>query len=224
MRSPDDKDPAAALAFKIMTDPFVGKLTFVRVYSGVIKSGDKVLNPRTGNEERVGRLLLMHANKREEISEIRAGHICAFLGLKDVRTGDTLCDIKQPVLLEAMDFPEPVISLAVEPASKKDQEKMALGLSKLAEEDPSFRFYTDEETGQTIIAGQGELHLEIIVDRLKREHKVEVITGAPQVSYREAISTTSNGEGKFVRQSGGRGQFGHVLLRLESTVGQLDDK
>jgi elongation factor G len=223
-RLPDDKEPAAALAFKIMTDPFVGKLTFVRVYAGVIKSGEKVLNPRTGDEERVGRLLLMHANKREEISEIHAGHICAFLGLKDVRTWDTLCDIKNPVVLEAMDFPDTVISLAVEPATKKDQEKMAIGLTKLAEEDPSFKFFTDEETWQTIIAGQGELHLEILVDRLKREHKVEVITGAPQVSYREAISSSSKGEGKFVRQSGGRGQFGHVLLRLESTVGEVDDK
>jgi len=190
----------------------------------VIKSGDKLLNPRTGNEERVGRLLLMHANKREEVGEIHAGHICAFLGLKDVRTGDTLCDTKKEVLLEAMDFPEPVISLAVEPVSKNDQEKMWLGLSKLAEEDPSFRFYTDEETGQTIIAGQGELHLEIIVDRLKREHKVEVNTGKPQVSYREAISMTQTGEGKFVRQTGGRGQYGHVLLRLESTKGETNEK
>jgi elongation factor G len=219
MRKPDDKEPAAALAFKIMTDPFVGKLTFVRVYSGVIKSGDKLLNPRTGNEERVGRLLLMHANKREEISEIHAGHICAFLGLKDVRTGDTLSDMKDPVLLEAMDFPEPVISLAVEPTSKKDQEKMGLGLSKLAEEDPSFRFFTDEETGQTIIAGQGELHLEIIVDRLKREHKVEVQTGAPQVSYRETIfGDEVEAESKFVRQSGGRGQYGHVVLKMSNWV------
>lgn len=224
IRYPDDKEPAAALAFKIMTDAFVGRLTFVRVYSGVIKSGDKLLNPRTGNEERVGRLLLMHANKREEVGEIHAGHICAFLGLKDVRTGDTLCDTKKEVLLEAMDFPEPVISLAVEPVSKNDQEKMWLGLSKLAEEDPSFRFYTDEETGQTIIAGQGELHLEIIVDRLKREHKVEVNTGKPQVSYREAISMTQTGEGKFVRQTGGRGQYGHVLLRLESTKGETNEK
>ncbi len=215
LRMPDDTAPASALAFKIMTDPFVGKLTFVRVYSGVIKSGDKLLNPRTGNEERVGRLLLMHANKREEISEIHAWHIAAFLGLKDVRTWDTLSDMKQPVLLEAMDFPEPVISLAVEPVSKKDQEKMWLGLSKLAEEDPSFRFYTDEETGQTIIAGQGELHLEILADRLKREHKVEVITGAPQVSYRETIMGDEvEAESKFVRQSGGRGQYGHVVLKM----------
>lgn len=216
-RKPDDKEPASALAFKIMTDPFVGKLTFVRVYSGTIKSGDKLLNPRTGNEERVGRLLLMHANKREEISEIHAGHIAAFLGLKDVRTGDTLTDIKQPVLLEAMDFPEPVISLAVEPASKKDQEKMGQWLAKLAEEDPSFRFYTDEETGQTIIAGQGELHLEILADRLKREHKVEVVTGAPQVSYRETVfGDEIEAEAKFVRQSGGRGQYGHVVLKMSS--------
>lgn len=214
-RAPSDDAPASALAFKIMTDPFVGTLTFVRIYSGVVKSGDALLNTRTGNKERIGRLLLMHANKREEISEIHAGHIAAFLGLKDVKTGDTLCDIKDPIVLERMEFPEPVISIAVEPASKKDQEKMGLGLGKLAYEDPSFRFYTDEETGQTIIAGMGELHLEIIVDRLKREHKVEVVTGKPQVAYREAISKNADGEGKFVRQSGGRGQYGHVLIHLE---------
>jgi elongation factor G len=200
-REPNDSEPASALAFKIMTDPYVGTLTFARVYSGVIKSGDALLNPRTGEKERVGRLLLMHANKREEISEIHAGHICAFLGLKDVKTGDTLCDQKQPIILERMEFPEPVISIAVEPASKKDQEKMGLGLGKLAYEDPSFRFYTDEESGQTIIAGMGELHLEIIVDRLKREHKVEVVTGKPQVAYREAITTNADGEGVFKRQS-----------------------
>lgn len=214
-RKPSDDEPVSALAFKIMTDPFVGTLTFVRVYSGVIKSGDALLNPITGEKERVGRLLLMHANKREEISEIHAGHICAFLGLKDTRTGNTLCDQKSPIILERMEFPEPVINIAVEPVSKKDQEKMGLGLNKLAYEDPSFRYYSDEETGQTIIAGMGELHLEIIVDRLKREHKVEVNTGKPQVAYREAITKTANGEGKFVRQSGGRGQYGHVLLRLE---------
>lgn len=214
-RQPDDAEPASALAFKIMTDPYVGTLTFARVYSGVIRSGDALLNPRTGDKERVGRLLLMHANKREEISEIHAGHICAFLGLKDVKTGDTLCDQKDPIILERMEFPEPVISIAVEPASKKDQEKMALGLGKLAYEDPSFRFYTDEESGQTIIAGMGELHLEIIVDRLKREHKVEVVTGKPQVAYREAITQNADGEGVFKRQTGGRGQYGHVVLHME---------
>ncbi len=214
-RQPDDSEPASALAFKIMTDPYVGTLTFARVYSGVIRSGDALLNPRTGDKERVGRLLLMHANKREEISEIHAGHICAFLGLKDVKTGDTLCDQKDPIILERMEFPEPVISIAVEPASKKDQEKMALGLGKLAYEDPSFRFYTDEESGQTIIAGMGELHLEIIVDRLKREHKVEVVTGKPQVAYREAITQNADGEGVFKRQTGGRGQYGHVVLHME---------
>lgn len=214
-RKPDDKEPVSALAFKIMTDPFVGTLTYVRVYSGVIKSGDTLLNPITRQKERVGRLLLMHANKREEISEIHAGHICAFLGLKDTKTGHTLCDIKDPILLESMDFPEPVIQLAVEPKAKKDQEKLALSLSKLADEDPSFRYFSDPESNQTIIAGMGELHLEIIVDRLKREHKVEVETGKPQVAYREAITKLGEGEGKFVRQSGGRGQYGHVLLKLE---------
>ena len=224
MRKPDDKEPVSALAFKIMTDPFVGKLTFVRVYSGVINSWDKLLNPRTDNEERVGRLLLMHANKREEISDIHAWHICAFLGLKDVRTGDTLCDIKNTVLLEPMNFPKPVISLAVEPVSKKDQEKMGLWLTKLAEEDPSFRFFTDEETGQTIIEWMGELHLEIIVDRLKREHKVEVQTGKPQVAYRETITGAAEGEGKFVRQSGWRGQFGHCWLKLASWTDEKGEK
>lgn len=214
-REPDDKEPASALAFKIMTDPYVGTLTFVRVYAGVVRSGDALLNPRTGEKERIGRLLLMHANKREEISEIHAGHIAAFLGLKDVKTGDTLCDQKQTIMLERMEFPEPVISIAVEPASKKDQEKMGLGLGKLAYEDPSFRFYTDEETGQTIIAGMGELHLEIIVDRLKREHKVEVVTGKPQVSYRETIMINADGEGIFKKQSGGRGQYGHVRIHME---------
>ncbi len=214
-RAASDSEPVSALAFKIMTDPYVWVLTFVRVYSGIIKSGDQLLNPISGEKERVGRLLLMHANKREEISEIHAGHICAFLGLKDTRTGNTLCDMKNPIILERMEFPEPVISIAVEPVSKKDQEKMALWLGKLAYEDPSFKFYTDEETGQTIIAGMGELHLEIIVDRLKREHKVEVTTGKPQVSYRETITKDAKGEGKFVRQSGGRGQYGHVLMKLE---------
>jgi elongation factor G len=214
-RKPDDGDPVSAIAFKIMNDPFVGTLTYVRVYSGVIKSWDKLVNPITGQEERVGRLLLMHANKREEIGEIHAGHICAFLGLKDTRTGNTLCDTKHEIILEKMEFPEPVISIAIEPASKKDQEKMWIWLSKLGYEDPSFRYYSDEESGQTIIAGMGELHLEIIVDRLKREHKVEVNTGKPQVAYRETITQSAKGEGKFVRQSWGRGQFGHCRLRLE---------
>jgi len=214
-RNPDDKEPVSAIAFKILTDPFVGTLTYVRVYSGVIHSGDSLLNPVTWQRERVWRLLLMHANKREEISEIHAGHICAFLGLKDTRTGNTLCDEKNPVILEKMTFPEPVIDIAIEPKSKADQEKMGLALSKLSYEDPSFRYYTDKESNQTIIAGMGELHLEIIVDRLKREHKVEVITGKPQVSYRETITQSAQGEWVFKKQSWGRGQFGHVLLRLE---------
>lgn len=206
-----------------MTDPFVGTLTYVRVYSGTINSGDTLLNPITGERERVGRLLLMHSNKREEIKSISEGHICAFLGLKNTQTGHTLCDMKAPVILEEMTFPEPVISLAIEPVSKKDQERLGIGLNKLGTEDPSFKYYTDEETGQTIIAGMGELHLEIIVDRLKREHKVEVNTGSPQVSYRETITQTAEGEGVFKRQTGGRGQFGHVWLRLESTRGEKDE-
>jgi len=214
-RKPSDAEPAAALAFKIMTDPFVGTLTFVRVYSGTIKSWDTLLNPITGNKERVWRLLLMHSNKREEISEVRAGHIAAFLGLKEVHTGHTLCDMKDPILLESMEFPDPVISLAVEPKSKKDQEKMGIALSKLAQEDPSFTYHSDEESNQTIIAGMGELHLEIIVDRMKREYKVEVETGKPQVAYREAITQSAQGEGKFTRQTWGRGQYGHVKLRIE---------
>jgi elongation factor G len=215
-REPGKNNPASAIAFKIMTDPFVGTLTYVRVYSGTIKSGDTLLNPLTGERERIGRLLLMHSNKREEIKEISEGHICAFLGLKNTKTGHTLCDMKDPVILEQMKFPEPVISLAIEPVSKKDQEKLGIGLSKLGDEDPSFKYFSDEETGQTIIAGMGELHLEIIVDRLKREHKVEVNTGNPQVSYREAINATAQGEWVFKRQTGGRGQYGHVLLRLEN--------
>lgn len=214
-RKPDDNEPVSAIAFKIMTDPFVGTLTFVRVYSWVIKSWDFLLNSVSWQKERVGRLLLMHANKREEISEIHAGHICAFLWLKDTRTWNTLCDIKSSVLLEKMEFPEPVIQIAVEPKSKPDQEKMWMALWKLAYEDPSFKYYSDEESGQTIIAGMGELHLEIIVDRLKREHKVEVTTGKPQVAYRETITTNSNGEWVFKRQTWGRWQFGHVLLKLE---------
>jgi len=217
-RKPNDSEPVSAIAFKIATDPFVGTLTFVRVYSGIIKSGDALLNPLTRQKERVGRLLLMHANKREEISEIHAGHIWAFLGLKDTRTGHTLCDIKNPIILEKMTFPAPVIDIAIEPKSKADQERMGIALSKLAYEDPSFKYYTDPESNQTIIAGMGELHLEIIVDRLKREHKVEVNTGKPQVAYRETITHDAEGEGIFKRQTGGRGQFGHVLLRLEKNM------
>ncbi len=217
-RKIDDKEPVAAIAFKIATDPFVGTLTFVRVYSGIIKSGDTLLNPLTRQKERVGRLLLMHANKREEISEIHAGHICAFLGLKDTRTGHTLCDIKEPILLEKMEFPAPVIDIAIEPKSKADQERMGIWLSKLAYEDPSFKYYSDPESNQTIIAGMGELHLEIIVDRLRREHKVEVNTGKPQVAYRETIQQDADGEGVFKRQTGGRGQFGHVLLHLQKNM------
>ncbi len=211
---PDPKEPVAALAFKVATDPFVGTLTFVRVYSGTIKSWDTVLNSITGKKERIWRLLLMHSNKREEINEISAGHICAFLGLKDTKTGHTLCDVKHPIVLESMEFPEPVISLAVEPKTKKDQEKLWVALSKLSDEDPSFRYFTDEETLQTIIAWMGELHLDIIVDRLKREYKVEVNTGAPQVSYRETIKGTAEGNGKFVRQSWGRGQYWHVIAEI----------
>ena len=217
-RKPNDQEPVSAIAFKIATDPFVGTLTFVRVYSGIIKSGDTLLNPLTRQKERVGRLLLMHANKREEIAEIHAGHICAFLGLKDTRTGHTLCDPKNPIILEKMTFPEPVIDIAIEPKSKADQERMGIGLSKLAYEDPSFKYYSDPDSNQTIIAGMGELHLEIIVDRLKREHKVEVTTGKPQVAYRETITQNAEGEGVFKRQTGGRGQFGHVLLKLEKNM------
>jgi len=217
-RKIDDKEPVAAIAFKIATDPFVGTLTFVRVYSGVIKTGDTLLNPLTRQKERVGRLLLMHANKREEISEIHAGHICAFLGLKDTRTGHTLCDMKDPIILEKMEFPAPVIDIAIEPKSKADQERMGIGLSKLAYEDPSFKYYSDPDSNQTIIAGMGELHLEIIVDRLRREHKVEVSTGKPQVAYRETITMDADGEWVFKRQTGGRWQFGHVLLHLQKNM------
>jgi len=214
-RPPADDAPFAALAFKIATDPFVGSLTFFRVYSGVLKSGDTVLNPVKQKKDRIGRLLQMHSNTREEIQEVRAGDIAAAVGLKDVTTGDTLTDPKDPITLEHMDFPEPVISVAVEPKTKPDQEKMGLALGKLAHEDPSFRVSTDEESGQTIISGMGELHLEIIVDRMKREFKVDANVGKPQVAYRETIRKTVEQEGKFVRQSGGRGQFGHVYIRLE---------
>ena len=214
-RTPSVTDPVSAIAFKIMTDPFVGTLTFVRVYSGTIKSGDTLLNSITGKKERVGRLLLMHANKREEISEISAGNLCAFLGLKETQTGHTLCDVNKPIVLEKMEFPDPVIHIAIEPKSKADQEKLGLALSKLMAEDPSFTAHSDEESGQTVIGGMGELHLDVIVDRLKREHKVEVNTGKPQVAYRETIFATAEGEGLFKKQSGGRGQYGHVVLRLE---------
>jgi len=214
-RHPSDTDPFAALAFKIATDPFVGTLTFFRAYSGVINSGDSVYNPVKGKKERIGRIVQMHANSREEIKEVRAGDIAAAVGLKDVTTGDTLCDLNNVITLERMEFPEPVISVAIEPKTKADQEKMGIALSKLAQEDPSFRVHTDEESGQTIISGMGELHLEIIVDRMKREFKVEANVGAPQVAYRETIRTKVEQEGKFVRQSGGRGQFGHVWLRIE---------
>ena len=214
-RMADDAEPFAALAFKIMTDPFVGSLTFVRVYSGVLSAGDTVLNSQSGNKERIGRILQMHANNREEIKELRAGDIGACVGLRDIYTGTTLSAVNSPVELERMEFPEPVISIAVEPKTKGDQEKMGLALNKLAQEDPSFRVRTDEESGQTIISGMGELHLEIIVDRMKREFKVEANIGQPQVAYRETIRKTVEQEGKFVRQSGGRGQYGHVWIRLE---------
>ncbi len=214
-RASDDAGPFASLAFKIATDPFVGTLTFFRVYSGVLKSGDTVYNPVKGKKERVGRILQMHSNSREEIKEVRAGDIAAAVGLKDVTTGDTLCELKDTVTLERMEFPEPVIAVAVEPKTKSDQEKMGVALSKLAQEDPSFRVSTDEESGQTIIAGMGELHLDIIVDRMKREFKVEANIGKPQVAYRETIRKAVEAEGKFVKQSGGRGQYGHVQIRIE---------
>jgi len=214
-RPSSDDAPFAALAFKIATDPYVGTLTFFRVYSGVLKSGDTLFNPVKRKRERVGRILQMHSNDREEIKEVRAGDIAAAVGLKDVTTGDTLCAQDAVITLERMEFPEPVISVAVEPKTKSDQEKMGIALSKLAQEDPSFRVRTDEESGQTIISGMGELHLEIIVDRMKREFSVEANVGAPQVSYRETIRKTIEQEGKFVRQSGGRGQYGHVFLRIE---------
>lgn len=214
-RHSSDDEPFAALAFKIATDPFVGSLTFIRVYSGVLNSGDSVLNATKDRKERIGRLLQMHANQREEIKEVRAGDIAACVGLKDVTTGETLCALDAPIILERMEFPEPVIAVAVEPKSKSDQEKMGLALGRLAQEDPSFRVRTDEESGQTIIAGMGELHLDIIVDRMKREFGVEANIGAPQVAYRETIRASVEQEGKFVRQSGGRGQYGHVWLRIE---------
>ena len=214
-RSADDDEPFAALAFKIATDPFVGNLTFFRVYSGVLYSGDTIYNSAKRKKERIGRILQMHSNDREEIKEVRAGDIAAAVGLKDVTTGDSLVDAKNVITLERMDFPEPVISVAVEPKTKADQEKMGIALQKLAKEDPSFRVHTDEESGQMIISGMGELHLEIIVDRMKREFKVEANVGRPQVAYRETIRKSVEQEGKFVRQTGGRGQYGHVFLRIE---------
>ena len=214
IRHSSDEEPFSALAFKVMTDPFVGKLTFFRVYSGILQSGSYVQNSSKGKRERVGRLLQMHANSREEISEVFAGDIAAAVGLKDTSTGDTLCDEKDLVILESMEFPEPVISLSVEPKSKADQDKMGQALAKLQEEDPTFRAHTDQETGQTIISGMGELHLDILVDRMRREFKVDANVGAPQVSYRETFRSSAQVEGKFVRQSGGRGQFGHVWIEF----------
>ncbi len=214
-RAADDDEPFAALAFKIATDPFVGNLTFFRVYSGVLNSGDTIYNPVKGKRERIGRILQMHANDRKEIKEVHAGDIAAAVGLKDVTTGDTLSDLKDIITLERMEFPEPVIAVAVEPKTKIDQEKMSIALQKLAKEDPSFRVASDEESGQTIISGMGELHLEVIVDRMKREFKVDANVGRPQVAYRETIRRAVEQEGKFVRQSGGRGQYGHVYLKIE---------
>jgi elongation factor G len=215
-RVASDEEPFAALAFKIATDPYVGKLTFFRVYSGILNSGSYVYNSTKDKKERIGRLLQMHANKREEIQEVRAGDIAAAIGLKETRTGDTLCVEKHPIILEIMRFPEPVISVAIEPKTKADQDKLGVALVKLSEEDPTFRVHTDSETGQTIISGMGELHLEVLVDRMKREFKVEANIGRPQVAYRETIRTpAADVEGKFVRQSGGRGQYGHVIINME---------
>jgi elongation factor G len=219
-RKPGDEEPFAALAFKIMTDPFVGQLSFIRVYSGVLVSGDTVLTSMKGRKERIGRLLQMHANERKEIKEVRAGDIAAVVGLKDVITGETISDVKRSITLERMVFPEPVISQAVEPKTKVDQEKMGVALGRLAQEDPSFRVHTDEESGQTIISGMGELHLEIIVDRMKREFGVEASVGKPQVAYRETFKKALESEGKFIKQSGGRGQYGHVWLKLEPQPGK----
>jgi elongation factor G len=214
-RHADDSEPLAALGFKIMTDPFVGQLIFIRIYSGVLKTGDSVLNPRTGKTERIGRLLKMHANKREEITEIMAGDICAAVGLKNLNTGDTICSDKSPILLESIDFPAPVIEVAVEPKTKVDQEKMGMALAKLAQEDPTFKVRTDITNGQTIISGMGELHLEIIVDRMMREYKVEANVGKPQVNYRETIRAKAEAEGKYIRQTGGSGNYGHAKIRIE---------
>ncbi|WMY96659.1 MAG: elongation factor G [Arsenophonus sp.] len=218
-RNPSDNEPFSSLAFKIATDAFVGNLTFFRVYSGVVKSGDTVFNSVKNKKERFGRIVQMHANKREEIREVRAGDIAAAIGLKEVTTGDTLCSLDKPIVLERMDFPQPVISVAIEPKTKTDQEKMGMALSRLAQEDPSFRVSTDEESGQTIIAGMGELHLEVLIDRMRREFKVQANVGKPQVAYRETIRKSIEQEGKFIRQSGGRGQFGHVWIRIEPLEG-----
>ena len=215
VRKPSDDEPFSGLAFKIMTDPYVGQLIFFRVYSGMVKTGDTIYNPVKGKKERIGRILQMHANQREELKEVYAGDIAAAVGLKEATTGDTLCDINKTIILERMIFPEPVIHVAVEPKTKVDQEKMGLALNRLAQEDPSFRVRTDEETNQTIISGMGELHLEILVDRMRREFGVEANVGAPQVAYREAIRKTAEVEGKFIKQSGGRGQYGHVWIKLE---------
>ena len=214
-RHPSDSEPFAALAFKIMTDPFVGRLSFFRVYSGTLKSGSYVLNSNKNVKERVGRILQMHANNRTEISEVFAGDIAAAVGLKNTTTGETLCDEKKPVILDPMEFPEPVISIAIEPKSKADQEKMGIALTKLAEEDPTFKQRTDQETGQTIISGMGELHLDVLVDRMKREFNVEATVGKPQVAYRETITQAADCEGKYIKQSGGRGQYGHVWIKFE---------
>jgi elongation factor G len=220
-RRASDDEAFAGLAFKIMTDPFVGQLIFFRVYSGVVNSGDTIYNPIKGKKERIGRLLQMHANQREEIKEVRAGDIAAAVGLREATTGDTICNIDKPIILERMIFPEPVISQAVEPKTKADQEKMGIALNRLAQEDPSFRVRTDEESGQTIISGMGELHLEILVDRMKREFSVEATVGKPQVAYRETIRKIIDSvEGKFVKQSGGRGQYGHVVLKVEPNEGK----
>ena len=214
-RKASDGEPFAALAFKIMADPYVGQLTFIRVYSGQLKSGESVLNSRTGKNERIGRLLKMHANKREDIQEILSGDICAVVGLKNVSTGDTICDPKHPITLESIEFAVPVISVAVEPKTKADQEKMGVALNKLAQEDPTFKVHTDPDSGQTIISGMGELHLEIIIDRMMREYKVEANVGKPQVAYRETVRKPAEAEGKYIRQTGGRGQYGHVKIKLE---------
>jgi elongation factor G len=215
IRKPEDSEPLSALGFKIMTDPFVGQLIFIRVYSGTLKTGDSVLNPRTRKTERIGRLLKMHANKREEITEVLAGDICAAVGLKNLITGDTICNERYPVVLESIDFPKPVIEVAVEPKTKADQEKMGMALAKLAQEDPTFNVRTDIDSGQTIIAGMGELHLEIIVDRMMREYKVEANVGKPQVNYRETIRAKAEAEGKYIRQTGGSGNYGHAKIRIE---------
>ena len=215
VRHPSDSEPFSALAFKVMTDPFVGRLTFFRVYSGHLSSGSYVLNSTKDVKERVGRLLLMHANNRTEISDVYTGDIAAIVGLKNTTTGDTLCDEKKPVILESMEFPEPVIEVSVEPKTKADQEKMGIALQKLAEEDPTFRVHTDQETGQTIIAGMGELHLDVLVTRMKDEFQVEANIGRPQVAYRETLRTAADCEGKYIKQSGGRGQYGHVWIKFE---------